>query len=156
MEWLYKALKVISFLMNSDYIVYLCCVYFRAGDWMFPLEPCLSSMVCRPAVQAPLETLFGNSESLVLTHSGIRLCILLSSSVIHVHIRVGQTLIEEILYFSFIWGWRWLNPAALHKTLGSKTVSFSVIVEGSGFSLLKCFKDGSVILREPKKCSWFT
>lgn len=59
-------------------------------------------------------------------------------------------------YFSFILGWKWLKPVTLHKTLGSSTVKFSVTEVESGFLFLKCFKDGSIILRDPKKCSRFT
>lgn len=123
---------------------------------MFPPEPCLSSTVQATTSIGISGNLVGNSESRVPPHNGIRLCILSISTVIHVHMRVGQTLVQETLYFSCILGWRWLNPAALHETLGSSTVSFSVIEEGSGFSFLKCFKDCSIILRETKKYSWFS
>lgn len=57
-EWLNKAQNIISFLMNSDCIACLFCVYFWAGDCIVSSGPGLSSLVCLPAVQAPLETLW--------------------------------------------------------------------------------------------------
>ena len=68
------------------------------------------------------------------------------------HIRMEQPPVQEI-HFSCFWGWTLLNPAALHETPGSSAMIFSVSEEGSDFLFFKCFKDGSIILRETKKYS---
>ena len=62
-EWLNKARKVISFLMNSICTVHLFSVYFKVGDWFHFSGPCLSSKVCWPVVQEISWNLLGNSES---------------------------------------------------------------------------------------------
>lgn len=154
LEWLHEARKVISFLMNSDWIVYLFCDYFRAGDWFVSTGPCLSS---RPDIQTSLEILLeiknvrpgptskGN-QTLHFIEIFSDLCACES----------GTNMSPGDSYFSFIRGWKWLKPVTLDKTLGSNTVKFSVTEVESGFLFLKCFKDGSIILRDPKKCSRFT
>lgn len=150
LEWLHKAGEAISFLMNSDCIVHLLCLFQGRwliwGFWVLPFKQCLQTS----------STSISCWKCKISAHSAVESdCTTLIFSMIPVHLSEldkHQTPVQEILYFYLNLGWKRLQPDTPHKGLCPSTMRYSSSIEkGSHFLFFKCSKDGSKSLRTPKK-----